>query len=100
MNLFFPFFISFVALFGVSRPAFAENFSLNRDRPLSFPSIASKSDLVRMGRWLEGTGMSHAHDSFVYDLFHLGMGVSYPVSPSSNITVSGGQTFLLGMSFK
>jgi len=53
-----------------------------------------------MGHWLEDAGVSCVDDSFVYGLFHLGMGVSYPVSQNSNITVSGGQTFHFGMSFK
>lgn len=89
-----------MALLGAWRPTFAEDFSLNRDRPLTFPSIASKMDLLRMQQWLETAGISYVHESLVYGVFHLGMGVSYPVSLRSNITVSGGKTIQLGMSFK
>lgn len=100
------FFTFLIILFGVINPTFAENLSidtdapsLNRDRAMTLPSIASKEDLLSMKTWLESAGINCSNDSVLYMAIHLAMGINHPLTNTTNITMSGGRDFRLGMSF-
>jgi hypothetical protein len=87
------------ALLGAASFAHAEDPSLlNRDTPPKPAKVASEKDVAAMKTWLENLGVN-SDDSMIYQLLHLGVGVTYPVNKDLDVTVSGGSTFRFGVSF-
>lgn len=87
------------AVVGTASTAGAQDPALNRDRQPSSKRFASAGDHLRTRAWLEGAGLSSSGDSFMDGLFHLAIGVGYPINPTMNFNLSAGTALRFGISF-